>query len=102
MSKKQKVIKQLKNSKVELTYREIKALEEEMRLEAITIINVLPLMILRDKFGFGEVRLKRYINHMVEAIDDMGDGRFNLLDISDILEEEVNINVFSEHGSETK
>lgn len=99
---KQKLIKQLRNTKIELTPREIKKMKEEMTLEAVHIVSVLPLLILRDQFGFGEVRLKRYIDSMAVAIQDLNDGRFNLLDISDILEEEVNINVFSEHGSETK
>lgn len=66
-----------------------------MKLEAIDKalerINLLPLLVLRDKFGFGEVRLNRYIDHLIIAVEDFNQGRFTLEDIEKMLKEETNV-----------
>lgn len=66
-----------------------------MKLEAIDKalerINLLPLLVLRDKFGFGEIRLNRYIDHLIIAVDDFNQGRFTLDDIEKMLKEETNV-----------
>lgn len=92
----QKLVKKLMNTKLEVTPKELRKIKEGATLEAIQIVSVLPLLILRDKYGFGEVRLSRYVAHMGEAIDDLNAGRFTLVDVSDILREEVGIDVFTE------
>lgn len=66
-----------------------------MKLEAIDKalerINLLPLLVLRDKFGFGQVRLNRYIDHLIIAVEDFNQGRFTLEDIEKMLKEETNV-----------
>lgn len=60
---------------------------------ALDKINLIPLLVLRDKFGFGQVRLNRYIDHFLEAVDDFNHSRFTLEDIEKMLEEETNISI---------
>lgn len=91
MKKKKAMKKALMEQTVSLTYKEI----EKMKMDAIDIaldkINLIPLLVLRDKFGFGQVRLNRYIDNFLEAIDDFNHHRFTLDDIEKMLEEETNI-----------
>ena len=59
--------------------------------KALERINLLPLLVLRDKFGFGQVRLNRYIDHLIIAVEDFNQGRFTLEDIEKMLKEETNV-----------
>lgn len=92
----QKTMKKLRNKKLEVTPKEFKKMQERATLEASSIGIILPLLIMRDKYGFGKVRLNQYITHMEEALDDLTAGRFTLHDVSEMLKEEVGIVLFPE------
>lgn len=76
---------------VTLTYKEVERMKSDAIDKALERINLLPLLVLRDKFGFGEVRLNRYIDHLIIAVEDFNQGRFTLEDIEKMLKEETNV-----------
>lgn len=86
-----KLKRRLQTKPVTMTAKEVARLKQEATNNATEIVNLIPLLILRDKFGFGKVRLSRYLEYYNEAIEDFNKGRFNLQDIEQVMLEEVRI-----------
>lgn len=86
-----KLKRRLQTKPVTMTAKEVARLKQEATNSAAEIVNLIPLLILRDKFGFGSKRLERYLEHYNEAIKDFNNGRFNLQDIEQMMLEEVKI-----------
>ena len=92
--------KKLNKETIQLTRKEYEELKSKERLNAANIINLIPLIILRDKFGFGKVRLERYLKHYQEAIESLNEGYLDLKDIERVMLEEVKIGFYGEDGKE--
>lgn len=86
-----KLKRQLESKPITLTHKEIEKMKEQATDNAAAIINLMPLLILRDKFGFGRVRLERYLDHLGEMMDAYNKGYLNLKDIEKVLEDEVGL-----------
>ena len=86
-----KLKRRLQTKPVTMTAKEVARLKREATNNAAEIVNLIPLLILRDKFGFGKVRLSRYLEHYNEAVEDFNSGRFDLKDIEQVLLDEVKI-----------
>lgn len=86
-----KLKRKLEAKQITLTHKEIEKMKQQATDNAAAIINLMPLLILRDKFGFGKVRLERYLEHYNEAIEDFNSGRFDLQDIERMMLDEVKI-----------
>ena len=52
---------------------------------------VITAMVLHDKFGFGEKRLRRAIGYLVEGFDAITEDYATLEDMKKVLDEECNI-----------
>ena len=88
--------KKLNKETIQLTRKEYETLKEAERMNAANIINLIPLMILRDKFGFGKVRLERYLGYYQEAVDSLNKGYLDLKDVERVMLEEVKIGFYGE------
>lgn len=86
----------LNKEKIQLTRKDYDALKEAERMNAANIINLIPLIILRDKFGFGKVRLERYLKHFQEAVDSLNSGHLDLKDVQKVMIDEVKIAFYEE------
>mgnify|MGYP001319009798 CR=1 FL=1 len=86
-----KLKRRLQNKPVTLTAKEVDRLKREATDNATEIVNLIPLLILRDKFGFGKVRLCRYLEFFNETLEAYNEGRFDLKDIEQVLLDEVKI-----------
>ena len=86
--------RKLNQETIQLTRREYEELKEAERTNASNIINLIPLIILRDKFGFGKIRLERYLGHYQEAVDSLNKGYLNLNDVQKIMLDEVKIKFY--------
>ena len=86
-----KLKRKLQTKPVTMTAKEVARLKREATNNAVEIVNLIPLLILRDKFGFGKVRLSRYLEHYNEAIEDFNNNRFDLQDIERMMLDEVKI-----------
>lgn len=90
----------LNKETIQLTRKDYEALKEAERMNAANIINLIPLIILRDKFGFGKVRLERYLKHYQDAVDSLNKGYLDLKDVEKVLLDEVKIAFYEEDGEE--
>lgn len=53
----------------------------------------LPVLILRDKWGFGNVRLERFIDQVIEMYEAFNEGHLTIDDIHQAIEEETGIKI---------
>ena len=60
---------------------------------AFSLMLGIPLMVLRDKYGFGKKRMNEYIDYALETYDSFNKGYFNLEDVEKMLREEVEVNI---------
>ena len=78
-----------------ISLEEYRIMEEETKKESIKItteaLAIATAMALRDKFGFGEVRLKRVIHYITENFEMINEGYVNLEDMKEILLKECKI-----------
>lgn len=54
---------------------------------------ILGLTVLHDKFGFGQKRLERYIDEVLELLDSYNKGYINVQDLEKVLLEEVKLKI---------
>lgn len=92
--------RKLNKETIQLTRKDYETLKEAERMNAAEIINLIPLIILRDKFGFGKVRLERYLNHYQEAVESLNEGYLDLKDVERVMLEEVKIAFYEGDGEE--
>lgn len=74
-----------------MTVQELEKIKRNATLQAVRVTNYFPLLILRDHFGFGEVRLKRFQEKYASMWDDFNNGLIDIGDIAAVLDEEVNV-----------
>ena len=86
-----KLKRRLESKPITLTHKEIEKMKQQATNHAAAIINLMPLLILRDKFGFGRVRLERYLEHYSEMADAFYKGYLNLKDIEKVMTDEVGL-----------
>ena len=86
-----KLKRQLLSKPVTLTTKEVDKLKQQATDNAAAIINLFPLLILRDKFGFGKVRIERYLEYFAELLETYNAGYFDLKDIEKVLHEELGL-----------
>ncbi len=88
---------QKQSKKYTLTNAEIDKIKKDAAEKAIdiamTLMLGLPVMVLHDKYGFREVRLKRFIDQVHELYDSYEKGLLTLKDIHDTLLEDVGITI---------
>ena len=92
--------RKLNKETIQLTRKEYEALKSKERMNASNIINLIPLIILRDKFGFGKIRLERYLGYYQEAVESLNEGYLDLKDVERVMLEEVKIGFYKEEDGE--
>ena len=88
--------RKLNQETIQLTRKEYEELKSKERMNAAHITNLIPLIVLRDKFGFGKIRLERYLKHYQEAIESLNEGYLDLKDVERVMLEEVKIGFYEE------
>lgn len=93
--------RRLKNKKPEpvinIKSSDIKNIKEKATSDATNIAFLLmlglPVLVLRDKWGFGKVRLERFIDQVLEMYEAFNEDYLTLDDIHNVLYEEVGIKI---------
>lgn len=98
MALKKSLRRKLNKETIQLTRKEYEELKSKERLNAANIINLIPLIILRDKFGFGKIRLERYLGYYQEAVESLNEGYLDLKDVERVMLEEVKIGFYEGDG----
>ena len=91
--------KKKKTPTYNLTWEQIENIKLKATSEAMDFafrqMMLLPLMVLRDHYGFGAKRLEDYIDYVADMLDSYNKGYLNLDDIEKTLEEETGIKVIN-------
>lgn len=91
--------KKKKMATYNMTWKQIedikqKAIDETVRRvsrEAFDRTVILSLLVLRDHWGFGEIRMARFMDQLSELVVDVSAGRLSMEDIVKTLEDELGI-----------
>lgn len=83
----------------EQLYSEIKKGVEEFRQElrteavddALRVLAYVPLMVLRDKFGFGKVRLDKFLREFAELVDCVENDYVGFEDMIETIKDETGL-----------
>lgn len=60
---------------------------------AFIIMLALPMLVMRDKYGFGKVRLERFMDQVIDLYESFNAGYLTLEDMHKALEDEVGIKI---------
>lgn len=86
-----------KVARYNLTWNQIEDIKRKATSEAMDFafkqMMLLPLMVLRDKYGYGAKRLEDFIENVADMLDSYNRGYLDLDDIEKTLEEETGIKV---------
>ena len=92
-----------KNKVLQMTAGQIQRLKadivEDTAFKALILMLGIPLMVLRDKYDFGKIRLTRFIKQCIELYDSFDKGYITLDDMHKAILDETGINV-TEIGSQ--
>lgn len=69
----------------------VKETVDRVSREAFERMMVLSLLVLRDEWGFGEVRMDRFIDQLSTLVEDVSAERLSMDDITATLEAELGI-----------
>ena len=70
--------------------QQVKRLVANKVAEEVLILTLgLPIMALRDEFGFGRQRLERFMEKTIEIYEDYQNGLFTLQEVKDTIEAET-------------
>lgn len=80
-----------------MTWEQIENVKAQAKKEALEEANslmvLLPILVLRDQFGFGEKRLERFVDGLGELYSDIESKKLNIDDIAHVVEEETGFRV---------
>lgn len=83
------------NRQITTTIKEQRKRDKKQReqgaKQAMSVLNLVPLLALRDEYGFGKKRMIRYILKYQDMIDAYNKGYITLVDIAKTLDDEVGI-----------
>lgn len=93
--------KKKKTPTYQMTYEQIeaerlKAFDDGFRKgkdDSFNLMVALPMIILRDKYGFGATRLERFIGEMIEVFESIHEGYVNFHDLLNALKDETGIDI---------
>lgn len=60
---------------------------------AFIVMLALPMLVMRDKYGFGKVRLERFMDQVIDLYESFNAGYLTLEDMHKALEDEVGIKI---------
>lgn len=76
-----------------LTQDQIDGMERKAVEKAFKMFMSIPVMVLHDKFGFGNIRLDRFMHYALMWVQSVQDGDTSLTEIMKIAEDESGVKV---------
>src|SRR5699024_7970990 len=88
--------KQLMHKPIELSPKQIQKMKDEATMQAVSITNILPLLVLRDEFGFGKKRLQQYTDALNRQVEAFNEVYISLKDVVDTINAETGLGYMEE------
>lgn len=76
-----------------LTQDQIDQMKAEATAEAFKMLLSIPVIVLHDKFGFGRIRLDRFIHYALGWATDVQNGVVTLKEVMDLCEDEIGLKI---------
>ena len=81
-----------------MTYKELKKYEQRAYQKAVSdnvkYLYALSYLALRDDFGFGQKRMKKFMKGLSVNLDDLMADRISLTDIEEVMKDEIGLEIF--------
>lgn len=71
-----------------------KKIRQEMIEEAFSVAMGIPLIVLRDQYGFGTKRMEDFMNHVHETREAIENGNVGFEDLIDTVQKETGVDVY--------
>lgn len=91
--------KQRNKQKISMTVKELEKVKRDATNTAVKITHLFPLWVLRNQ-GWGEKRLRRFMDDYAELLDAFNKDYVSLPDIAQQLEKETGIRLDEEESNE--
>ena len=82
----------------QMTYDELKKYEQRAYQKAVSenikYLYALSYLSLRDDFGFGKKRMKKFMKGLSVNLEDLMADRISLTDIEEVMREEIGLEIF--------
>ena len=62
---------------------------------AFILMLSIPVMVMRDKYGWGKKRLPEFMDYVVDLYDGFNRGYFTLDDLIDVIRKETGVNIMA-------
>ena len=82
--------------RISLTSREIEKMRRDAIATTMQIMRVMPMLALRDEFGFGKVRMERYVEKLDSIVQAYNEDRISIRDVAKTLEDEIGVEVWDD------
>lgn len=84
----------------QMTYDELKKYEQRAYKKAVSenvkYLYALSYLALRDDFGFGKKRMKKFMKGLSVNLEDLMADRISLTDIEEVMKEEIGLEIFED------
>ena len=84
---------------INIKYSDVQKMKDEAIKKAadtaFLLMLGLPVLVLRDNWGFGTVRLERFIDQVIDMYEAFNEGYLTLDDIQKVIEEETGIEIIT-------
>ena len=84
----------------QMTYEELKKYEARAYQQAVKdnmrFLYGLSYLSLRDDFGFGQKRMKKFMKGLSVNLEDLMADRISLTDIEEVMKEEIGLEIFED------
>lgn len=85
-----------RNQQIMMTPKQIERMKRDVIRDTLRVMKVFPLLALRDSFGFGKVRLTRYMDKFDDILDSYNKDYIDLVDVAKVIKDEVDIDVWED------
>ena len=89
--------RQRNKQKITMTVKQLEQVKQNATKTAVQITHLFPVWILRTKYGFGEKRLREFMDHYADLLDAFNKDYVSLPDIAQQLEKETGIRLDEEN-----
>lgn len=83
-----------------MTVKQLEQVKQNATKTAVQITHLFPVWILRTKYGFGEKRLREFMDHYADLLDAFNKDYVSLPDIAQQLEKETGIRLDEENAND--
>lgn len=77
-----------------LTGKEREKIQQDAMEKSVLVLSGVPLIVLRDVFGFGEKRLTRFAEEFIKQLKCVENGAVTLEDLHEVIKKETGFEIF--------